>query len=116
MPQSHGKVWLIEKEWDNEKAGFIYTSEHNLEKAKQIVDALQQDTWIVHNVKDFPVDITPKRLKKIVIGYNTLDRANEFCEQMNKECGNCPRRAALHTKYTVLPNYITVRYRYAEQQ
>jgi len=88
MRLSHGKVWLIEKEWDSN--GIV----------------------IGHN--DNVIGTTTKREKKIVIGYNTLDRANEFCEQMNQECGNCPRRAALHTKYTVLPNYITVRYRYNE--
>lgn len=91
MPQSHGKVWLVEKEWD---------------------DVSIPDSPILNAVVQGPEG--PKRLKKIVIGYNNPTLANEFCENMNRECGNCPRRAALHTTYTVLPNFITVRYRYNE--
>lgn len=49
------------------------------------------------------------REKRVCIGYNTIERAKQFVETMNLECGNCPRRAALHTKYSILPNPINVR-------
>ena len=50
------------------------------------------------------------REKKIVVGFNSISKANSFCYQMNQECGNCPRRAALHTKYEVIapPVYIRI--------
>jgi len=50
------------------------------------------------------------REKRIVVGYNTISKANTFCYTMNQECSNCPRRAALHTKYEVIapPVYIRI--------
>lgn len=107
----HLKTWLIEKEWDNPKAGFIYSGTHDMSKIKEIEEAIKMsnETWIVHNLKDFPVDIKPNRLKKIAFGYTNLERAKKDVEELNRECANCPRRAALHTKYTVVPNPIHVR-------
>jgi len=50
------------------------------------------------------------REKKIVLGYNTISKANSFCYSMNQECSQCPRRAALHTRYEVIapPVYIRI--------
>ena len=77
----HLKTFLIEKEWDK-------------------VNQVSQGEFVAN---------IPGREKKIVVGYNTLEKAQEFCVIMNKECKNCPRRAALHTTYKVLENPIHVR-------
>jgi len=76
------KVFLVQKEWDDEKGARVNIAGESV----------------------------PTRLKKIVLGYNTISKANSFCYQMNQECSSCPRRAALHTKYEVIapPVYIRI--------
>ena len=70
-------------------------------------------TWLIE--KEWDVSNTtgdnvyPVREKKIAFGYTNLERAKKDCEQLNKECANCPRRTALHTTYKVLDNAIHVR-------
>lgn len=77
------KTWLVEKEWDNTK--FFDSDTNN------------------------PIVNAPARLKAIAVGYNSLDSANRFVEQLNQECKSCPRRAALHTVYRVIEPAVNVR-------
>jgi len=104
----HMKTFLVQKEWDNPDRGIVYAGTQNPQPIIQIQKEIEESKWIIHNLKE--LEIKPVRLKKIVVGFNSISKANSFCYQMNQECGNCPRRAALHTKYEVIapPVYIRI--------
>ena len=67
-----------------------------------------QKVFLVEKEFDKELNST-ERLKKIAFGYLTLELANKAVEQLNKECLQCPRRAALHTVYRVIGSPINIR-------
>lgn len=68
----------------------------------------QLKTFLVEKEFDKQLNST-ERIKQIAVGFLTLEQAQQFTEKQNKECLQCPRRSALHTKYSIIPNPVTVR-------